>query len=43
MSPWPFIIGSYLVGIGGTSALIVWAWLAMRRAEDDSDRIGRGE
>jgi hypothetical protein len=43
MNPWPFIIGSYVVGIGGTCALIACAWLAMRRAESQADRIGRDE
>lgn len=38
-----FVLASYGVGIIGTLALVVWAWLAMRRAEARRDAVrGRG-
>ena len=43
MNAWPFIIASYVVGIGGTAALALWSWATMRRAEGDADRLGRRE
>lgn len=43
MNPWPFIIASYVIGIGGTLALAAWSWLAMRKAERAAEKIGRGE
>ena len=43
MNAWPFIIASYVVGIGGTAALALWSWTAMRRAESDADQLGRRE
>jgi hypothetical protein len=43
MSHWPFIIASYIIGIGGTAALALWSWIAMRSAEGDADRLGRPE
>jgi hypothetical protein len=43
MNAWPFIIASYVVGIGGTAALALWSWTAMRRAEADADQLGRRE
>ncbi len=33
MNQWDFIIAAYAVALGGTGALTLWAWLAMRRAE----------
>ena len=33
LDPWSFVAAAYLVGIGGTLALLAWSWLAMRRAE----------
>ncbi len=35
---WPFVIAAYAVGIGGTLALVAWAWLSMRAAERRRDR-----
>jgi hypothetical protein len=43
VNAWPFIIASYVVGIGGTAALAAWSWAAMRRAEGDAAQLGRGE
>ena len=31
--PWAFVAAAYLVVLGGTVALIWWAWAAMRDAE----------
>ena len=41
MNAWPFIIAAYVVGIGGTAALVLWAYGSMRRAERDADQLGR--
>ena len=41
MNPWPFVIGAYAVGLGGTAALALWSWLAMRRAEAEAARLSR--
>ena len=35
---WPFVFAAYAVGIGGTLALVAWAWLSMRAAERRRDR-----
>lgn len=36
--PWTFIAAAYALGIGGTVLMIVWSWLAMRRAEARRER-----
>ncbi len=33
MNPWPFILAAYGLTIGAIVALIVFAWVALRRAE----------
>lgn len=33
VNPWPFIASAYLVTLGATGGLALWAYLAMRRAE----------
>lgn len=33
MNPWPFVAAAYAVTLGGTLALVVASWIAMRRAE----------
>ena len=33
MNPWPFVAAAYAVTLGGTAALVVASWIAMRRAE----------
>ncbi len=43
MNPWPFVIASYVVGVGGTVALALWAWAAMRKAERAVDKLRDGE
>ena len=38
LDPWSFVIAAYAIGVGGTIALILTSWLAMRRAERRRDR-----
>ena len=38
LNHWPFIVAAYAMGIGGTAALVLHSWLAMRRAEARRDR-----
>jgi hypothetical protein len=33
MNQWDFVIAAYVVTLGGTAAVVVWAWLGMRAAE----------
>ena len=33
LDPWPFVMAAYAIVIGATLVLVVWSWLAMRRAE----------
>jgi len=39
LNPWPFVEAAYALGISGTLVLVVWSWLAMRRAEQRRDRV----
>ena len=39
MNPWPFVTAAYAVTIGATAALLLWAWLSMRRAEAAADAL----
>lgn len=41
MNPWPFVIAAYAIALGGTAALALWSWLAMRRAEAEAENVGR--
>jgi Flp pilus assembly protein CpaB len=41
MNPWPFVIAAYAVAIGGTAALLLWAFASMRRAEAAADALKR--
>jgi hypothetical protein len=43
MSAWPFVIASYVIGVGGTAALALWAYASMRKAEGEADKLGRRE
>ena len=36
MNQWSFVIAAYAVALGGTAAVTLWAWWAMRRAEGPS-------
>lgn len=38
LNHWPFVIASYAIGVGATLGLVIWSWLAMRRAEARRDR-----
>ncbi len=38
LNQWNFVIGAYVIGVGGTLALVVSSWLTMRRAEAHRDR-----
>ena len=33
LDQWNFVIAAYVIGVGGTAAMTLWSWLAMRRAE----------
>ncbi len=35
---WDYVISAYVLGVIGTTVLIGWAWLTMRRAEARRDR-----
>jgi len=35
---WTFVYAAYALGVIGTLALVGWAWLEMRRAEDRRER-----
>jgi len=41
LDQWDFVIAAYAVGLVGTIAMIVWSWLAMRRAERRRDEVRR--
>jgi len=38
LNQWQFVIAAYVLGIGGTLALLSTSWSAMRRAERRRDR-----
>lgn len=38
---WDFVIASYVIGIAAIVALVIWSWLAMRRAEKRRDDVRR--
>lgn len=33
LDQWPFVIAAYAVAVICTLAMVLWSWLAMRRAE----------
>ena len=41
MNPWPFVTAAYAITVGMTAALLVWAYLSMRRAEAKADALKR--
>lgn len=41
MNHWPFIITAYVIVLGGSAALVIWAWLSMRSAEQSADDATR--
>jgi hypothetical protein len=38
LAQWDFVIAAYAIGIAGTLAMVLWALLAMRRAERRRDK-----
>lgn len=38
LDPWTFITLSYVLGVGGTVAMIAVSWFGMRRAEARRER-----
>ena len=41
MTHWPFVTAAYAITIGATIALLLWAFLSMRRAEAKADSLKR--
>ena len=41
MNPWPFVGAAYAAAIALTSALLLWAFVSMRRAESAADALSR--
>lgn len=39
MNHWPFIVAAYTIVLGGSAALTIWAWAAMRAAEKFADEV----
>jgi hypothetical protein len=39
MNHWAFVTAAYAVTIGATSALLLWAYAGMRRAEAAADSL----
>ena len=37
LNQWDFVIAAYAVGLVAMAAMLVWSWLAMRRAERRRD------
>ena len=33
LNQWNFVIAAYVIGVGAATAMALWSWLAMRRAE----------
>ena len=38
LDQWNFVYAAYAIGIAGTVIMVVWSWLAMRRAEARRER-----
>ena len=41
MNHWSFVIAAYVIAIGGTVALLAWAFVTMRRAEAAAHELKR--
>ncbi len=37
LNQWSYVIAAYVIGVGGTAALLAQSWLAMCRAEARRD------
>ena len=33
LNQWNFVIAAYVIGVGGTTAMALWSWMTMCRAE----------
>ena len=42
LDQWSFVIAAYVLGVGGTLAMVAWSWIAMRRAEARRERSRQG-
>ena len=38
LNHWPFVLAAYALAVGGTAALVLLSWRAMRRAEARRER-----
>ena len=38
LNQWNFVVGAYVIGVGGTLALVLTSWQSMRNAEARRDR-----
>ena len=41
MNHWLFVTAAYVIAVGGTVALLLWAYVTMRRAEAAADELKR--
>ena len=41
MTHWSFVMAAYVIALGGTVALLAWAYVTMRRAEAAADELKR--
>ena len=41
LNQWDFVIAAYAVGLVAMTAMLVWSWLAMSRAERRRDEVKR--
>jgi hypothetical protein len=41
MNHWSFVTAAYVIAVGGTVALLFWAYVTMRRAEAAADELKR--
>ena len=41
MNHWSFVTAAYVICVGGTVALLAWAYATMRRAEAAADELKR--
>jgi hypothetical protein len=42
MSAWSFVAAAYAVALAGTSGLLIWAYVTMRKAETAAEELKRG-
>ena len=41
LDQWTFVYAAYAIGVGGTLAMMVWSWAAMKRAEARREKARR--